>query len=340
MLGKISFRLKNVMAYMPFAYYYVGPIAFASYLMAGRTLFCRFSRWGLSYCIGFALYVLWLLLENGVVDGLYVVRFFWGFLLFYFVFKTGIQIQVNKLLVFLSALTIAEAVLVNTIISAEILPNYPSKINAAGHFSAVGEYQRPYSFGGSASVTGVTLAALLAVSTLGWKGKSLTIVAILACMSGSGFVALFIFFLAVAPRPVIFLLVPAFVGVIYSEEIPKISAGYLSLLVELKANQTVNELRADLFSLLMGVPLATRTASSYGGDFAALSFLVLNGLVGLGFLLIIIFSNVNKRNWLSILIMLIGTFHYGAMFYLPGQLLLGYFLNITSATGGLVSKKT
>lgn len=319
------------MAYMPFLYYYLGPAAFLSYLLAGRSLLARSSYWGWIFGVSFTAYVSWLLYANGMTGGLHVVRFFWGFLLFYLAFKSGVQIQVNRLLLFLAVLTLVEAALINTVIVAASLPNYPA-IEMTSHFVGLGEYQRPYSFGGSASVTSVILAALLAVSNLGWRGKSLVVAAILACMSGSGFLALAIYFLAIAPRALIVLLVPMLMVIIYSGEIYKLSDEYLTYLYEYKSNQAMTQIPMD--SLLMGVPLEKNAddsaALAIGGDFAFFSFFMLNGFIGLFFLLAVIFSKINKKNWLSILIMLSGTLHYGVIYFFPGQLVFGYLLNLKS----------
>lgn len=321
----MKLRLKNVMAYMPFAYYYIGPIAFITYLMAARSLLGRFSKGGLFFCLSFTLYVFWVLSENGIVNGLYVVRFFWGFLFFYLIFRSGVQIQIEKTLIFLSILTLLEAILVNTVISAQLLPNYPSVTGAEGHYAGADNYQRPYSFGGSASVTSVVLVSLLTLSELGWRGKSLAVAATMACMSGSGFVAFFIYSFAKVPAIIRFLLIPITLGVVYSELIDRLSANYISYLFELKMDQFMDQMPLDsVNSFLLGIPYE----SSMGGDFAGLSFLVHNGFVGLILLLTIIFLKINKKNWLPILIMFVATIHYGAIFFLPGQLMFGYLLNL------------
>ena len=213
-----------------------------------------------------------LLSTNGLADGMYVIRFCWGFLLFYLVFKSGIQIQVDKLLIFLSILTIIEAVLVNTVIPAELLPNYPIA-GTPGHYAEIGGYQRPYSFGASASVTSVILAALLTVSKFGWRGKSLVFVAILTCMSGSGFLALFIYFFARTARIGYLLLVPAIVGIIYyglALGLDHISLEYLSFLFDFKMGQIMDQISMN--SLFIGVPLR-EGVDGLGGDFAFLTFI-------------------------------------------------------------------
>ena len=324
-----SWSISGVMTYMPFFYYYIGPMAFLSYLMSGRSLLGRFSYWGWFFGLSFTAYALLLLSTNGLADGMYVIRFCWGFLLFYLVFKSGIQIQVDKLLIFLSILTIIEAVLVNTVIPAELLPNYPIA-GTPGHYAEIGGYQRPYSFGASASVTSVILAALLTVSKFGWRGKSLVFVAILTCMSGSGFLALFIYFFARTARIGYLLLVPAIVGIIYyglALGLDHISLEYLSFLFDFKMGQIMDQISMN--SLFIGVPLRGGV-DGLGGDFAFLTFIQFNGLVGVLLFLMFLVVNTNKKNRLPLLIMVTGSLHYGTIFFLPGQLMFGYFLNLKS----------
>ena len=63
-----------------------------------------------------------------------------------------------------------------------------------------------------------------------------------------------------------------------------------------------------------------------GGDFQLVSFLEVNGVVGLVVLLLAILLNVNKNNWLPVSILLLGILHYGVMFSFPGQFMFGFFL--------------
>ncbi|MBI4938466.1 MAG: hypothetical protein HY846_09700 [Nitrosomonadales bacterium] len=320
----MKFRLGNTAAYLPFSYYYLGPAAFMAYLLAGRSLLGRFSYRGIFLGLGLIAYLAMIVVANGAVDGLYILRFFWGFLLFYLAFRSGIRLQTGKLLLFLSALTLAEAALINTVISAELLPNYPSAETASGHFATGESYQRPYSFGGSASVTSVILVALLAISRIGWKGICCAVAAICACMSGSGFLALIIYLLAKARPALLLALVPVVAGVVASGEIQKISLEYIHYLLEFKSNQISAQLPAN--SLLTGIPLQD-SPNGMGGDFASLSFVKLNGLAGLVFFLSIVAINTNRANWLPLFILLAGSVHYGVIFFLPGQLIFGYFLS-------------
>lgn len=320
----MKFRLKNLIAYIPFAYYYVGPAAFVSYILAGKSLFSKYSHAGVLLTLALAGYFVFMLGANGAADGLYVIRFFWGFLIFYLIFRSGIHIRTDKLLIFLSALTLAEAVLINTVIPAESMPNFPTT-EMSSHFAEEGDYQRPYSFGGSASVTSVILVALLSISKIGRLGQFTTIAAIGSCMSGSGFVALFIYLFAKIRPFLLIMLLPLLVGVIYSGEFYKISADYIGYLFQFKVEQFATQIPTD--SILLGIPLEGEL-NRIGGDFALLSFITLNGLIGLFFLLLIVLLNLNKKNWLAALILLTGTIHYGVIFFLPGQLMFGYVLSL------------
>ncbi len=321
--SNMRWRIKNIISYLPFVYYYLGPAAFITYLLAGRSLVGRFSFLGIVFGISFSSYIILKLGQIGFYDGLYFIRLYWGFILFYLLFKSGIKINADKLLIILSLLTIAEAVLINTIISAQYLPNFPPA-EAASHFVSEG-YQRPYSFGGNASVTSVILMAFLAVSSLGWRGKTVVISAVSVCMSGSGFIAAIIYFLARSSRILYLFIIPIIILVIYFGDIYKISLGYISYLFDFKIEQIRNEISPDF--LLFGDALQAADGGA-GGDFAALIFLKYNGLAGLFLFFIFLALNINKLNWLPLLILIVGTFHYGVVFYYPGQLALGYFLNL------------
>lgn len=323
---KMISRLRNMMIYLPFVYYYIGSAGLAVYLLAGRIMFGRLSYLKIIYGLSFAMYSVYLLSVNGIGDGLIVLRFFWGFLLFYLIFASRVQIDVDKLLIVLSALTILEAVLVNTVISAEILPNYPVA-GAMGHFTEVnlGEYQRPYSFGGNPGVTSVVLVALLAVSKARFWGKALAVGAICACYSGSGFMVLFLYLILISGFFSFLVLVPTISWIVYSGILSHLSLTYVAWLIDFKMNQIASELPMD--SLLMGIPL-NLGVDGLGGDFAFLSFFNFSGLAGVFLLITAIITNLNKRNILPILIMAAGSVEYGAIFHLPGQLMLGYFLNL------------
>ena len=55
------------------------------------------------------------------------------------------------------------------------------------------------------------------------------------------------------------------------------------------------------------------------------------GIIGLGLFAIFMATRVNRRNLIPLFIILLATFHYPTAFFLPGQILLGYVLNVGRA---------
>ena len=119
---------------------------------------------------------------NGCV---YCLAFFLGVDVFFIFFSYGYWINLDLLLKILCILVIGEAILINTFIAPYELPNYPD--TSSNHFSPENMYQRPYSFGGSASVTSAILVTLMASLRLNFRSSLLPIAATLSCMSGTGF---------------------------------------------------------------------------------------------------------------------------------------------------------
>lgn len=68
------------------------------------------------------------------------------------------------------------------------------------------------------------------------------------------------------------------------------------------------------------------------GDTALVEFLLSFGLFGIIYFFLLVSHYFNKINWCPLLIGLIGAFHYGGIFSLPGQMLMAYVmvLNIKS----------
>ncbi|MGB5144048.1 MAG: hypothetical protein WBO22_11265 [Shewanella indica] len=89
------------------------------------------------------------------------IRFYFGFLVFYVVFKYSTFRFSDAHFRILCVLITLEAVLINTIIDPQIMPNFPDA-SAYSHFNPVG-YQRPYSFSGNASVTSLLMVVLFSL---------------------------------------------------------------------------------------------------------------------------------------------------------------------------------
>lgn len=324
-MSKNFLPLKFVL--LPMSYYYFGPIIFLTYLYSLKSIYLKFHTNILIICTLVLSVFLILLLKQGVSDGLIVFRFFWGWILFYLFFSGYYSFNQKKLLKILSLLVVLEALAINTVVPISMLPNYPDPELFHSHYAAPGHYQRPFSFGGSASVTSVLLVALLAHANLKFKETLLPASAILCCMSGSGFFTLLIY-LAYRNRHqylyLSFLII--FFFIFYAiQDVPwKFSLEYLNYLYELKLTQIRSVQFSDTTALIFGNNLAH--VSGMGGDFQFLSFINLNGFFGLCIFVFAVFMNLNKYNWLPIFLLLLGSLHYGVIFYFPGQFIFGYFL--------------
>ena len=314
--------------FLPLSYYYLGPALFITYAYALKSFF---SKWKVNVVLtifpvlGFFFIILF---KQDFLDGLYVLRFFWGWVFFYLFFSSGYRFDLLFLLRILSVLVVAEAVIINTAMSAADLPNYPDYELARSHFSSEGMYQRPYSFGGSASVTSAILVSIMAYLRLNLRESFLPITAIISCMSGTGFFLLFLLSIfRLSKKIIFFLLLPLASYVFFNGELVKFSIGYSTELFDLKLDQYLNSnIMKMTEDVLFGGGLVQ--VGSIGGDFQFLSFLDLNGIIGLFIVIITLVLNLNRLNWFPILIILLGTLHYGVLFYLPGQFFFGYFLSM------------
>lgn len=274
--------------------------------------------------------------QSSIYDTLFSFRYFLGFLIFYFYFKSGKGINVDKLLLILSCAVIVEAILINTIISPESLPNYPDFELAYTHrTNFFGFYQRPYSFGGSASVTSCLLVALLALrKNDDVKVLILSVFAVLISMAGSGYLCLLLFlyfrnkkwFFALLSIVLLFLIYSGYrIGL--DSDLVKISPAYFLSLAELKLQSIVSSHFFDnLFQMLFGMNVDFENGE-IGGDFAMFSLVYSQGIIITSLFLLLIAYRMNRNNYQALSIMMVATFHYGVMFFFPGQILLAYALS-------------
>ena len=174
------------------------------------------------------------------IETLALIRYYWGWILFYVFFSVGFRININLVLKVLSLAVLGEAILINTIFPASFWPNYPE---AASHIIAAGHYQRPYSFGGNASVTSVILLSLFVCSQLSRRASLLPIAAILSCMSGSGLFlfAGYLLYRCAKKDPLLSTLhLIVFLGILSSNTVRKFSFEYSDLIYNYKIYQIDN----------------------------------------------------------------------------------------------------
>jgi len=326
--------LSSIVGFFSIFYSYIGVLSFAVYPY--MLLKIRFVMPVFDWLVLISIVMLFSLSAyiSGFVEAAQVYRFHWGFLIFYFFFRTrGRGYDMRALLIILLLMTFIESMLVNSLIAPENLPNYPNDRELSwSHFSDI--WQRVYGVGGNPSVLSVLLVALLSITNPGTVIIMATSIIIILIGSGSGAVAFigyliykymsklrkspiiiatFIFLLA------LFYLLPD-IDVI-DKFFYKISYKYLGHLFELKQLQISDAVsNMDIFALLIG----TANIENMGGDFLWLSFFVCQGFAGSVLMLAFFLKRINSVNGFGIFIIFATTIHYFVLFSLPVQFLTGY----------------
>ncbi len=327
--------LLNPIGFLSIFYSYIGWPSLVVYLIAlmKTRLVLPVFDWMILICLG--LLFVYSVFYSGIVESLVVFRFHWGFLFFYLFFRNKTHLYgFRNLLVVLVLLTIIEGILVNSVISAVSLPNYPSA-DAFTHFSDV--WQRAYSFGGNASVTGVLLVSILSIIQPTLMIGFGVFVAMIFVGSGSGGFAYIAYiayrFVNSSLKRVLQLIVviifSAFLVYLLREFqlFSKLSFEYVSFLIELKQSQIDQHVsKMNNFELLMG----TSKSSNLGGDFLWLTFFVSQGALGVILMAFFALGRINRINAFGIFIIFIMTLHYFVLFSLPGQFIAGYLFAMKS----------
>lgn len=295
---------------------------------------------------------------------LYDVRLYWGWLIFWAYFKTYTLDSsfLKKAVVFLSCAVFIEVLLINTVIPPEVLPNFPSdKALAWSHFAPEGDYKKPYSFGGSATVGSAVLVVLMAVAEVTGYRLLLGILAVIAFSSGTGYVVLILFlafrflrwdFIFRNPRIFVLLLLVAFAlfnlpgHILDQSGLVKITPAYLEMTFFYKldqfllldsTNQVITNFGIDQtkpyadFGFNVGTffgDYINADTNLRGGDFGWLTFFQFNGIVGSLILLLFVLANLNRRNWLPLFLLFVSTMEYSTLFFFPGQLLFAMSLGL------------
>lgn len=282
-------------------------------------------------------------------------RYYFGFYIFYLFFNNiKTLLKLDKLLWIICGAVVLEAFLINTILPIQYLPNYPK--DGLGDFMAetkiLGFYQRPYSIGTSSTITS-TLVMVLIFYVFGFSNdKSIdrsrklllfSIFTVIILGSGTGY-SLLLFFLVYKIGPfknkvsalisfgavllIYYLIFIADIGSL--DGLDKISAFYFEFLYDFKANQiedVMYALRSIPNQLIIGRAIDDANDLVIWSDFAWLNLFESTGYIGFFTVIFVFIFKTNRYNYIPILVFLIGAIHYGAIFSLPGQLLVGYFMS-------------
>lgn len=294
-----------------------------------------------------------------------LVRYYFGIIILYLFIKVyEIKLDAEMLISILFWVVLFEAFIINTFINPfQYLPNYPRSVfdlDIAGHYTKfMGFYQRPYSIGMNASTASTITCALLMyrateihIGTI--KGNKRVelygLATVLLFASGVG-LSLYFFYvlyrtkLITVKRALILIgvLVILFtgydkiIGFFAADSIfQKVSAAYMGYLVDFKIEQVddvLTILKDPKNSLWIGQAFAEKAEIIIQSDFAWNDFIQCFGILGPVLYLTFISNKINSFNVAPILLLLIGAFHYGGVFTLPGQIVFGFILiNLSKKT--------
>ena len=171
--------------------------------------------------------------------------------------------------------------------------------------------------------------------------KLITFIAFVLSVSTAAYILYFLYF---AIRKLSLFILPVIISlgyiILYSlnDIYYRLSLDYLIFLfTEFKYAQIEKSwelLNFDYTTFYLGnlnVKTESLEVSGFGlhfGDFLMLDYFTLFGWIGLLFFFVFYFSKFNSSNWLPLLLILIGTFHYHVIFSFPGQIITGYFLSL------------
>ncbi|MDP2751765.1 MAG: hypothetical protein Q8O31_04065, partial [Rhodocyclaceae bacterium] len=306
-------------------------------ILFGKRIRISNSDWLLLFGLVFLLFSQSFIKDIGII--IIDFRFYFGWVVFYFLFKVLVvrEDALSKVLVPLCIMTLVEAALINTVIHASVLPNFPHIDAPVSDFVSAGNYQRPYSFGASATVGSSLLVVLLAITKIqGWRFL-LVVTTVFVFLSGTGLAILFLFLLvmhrkfAIQMSLLIFLSVLLF-GSIFHDEVQsvinayndRIGFDYIDFLIDFKLSQI-----QEHFAGMEWYMFITGGLGEYrGGDFGFLAFFLANGIIGFLLILLVILSNINRNNAFPLILLVLSSFHYPVMFFLPGQMIFGLLLSM------------
>ena len=278
--------------------------------------------------------------------------YFYGFCFFLIsgpVLKTQYEQKLFICAFFLAGLTILDALLINILGYQSWMTNYPDLDVLNGHrTSYFGSFQRAYSFGTNASITSVCLVSIFFAVLSNFKRGFVKIVVLFSILSavavsfsatGIGTLIFGFFYLVrISKKLIVFLLALSVMSLsdnLWSSNLDlsyRLSTSYFSFLVSLKLSQ-LNVILVRFFDdpmeVFFGRKYTDITNLPFGDDFGWMSLLQTYGIIGLGVMACTVgyfISRAEKSNRLPAIVLCIGTFHYGALFSLAGQMLFSLYV--------------
>tara|TARA_R110002050_G_scaffold237905_1_gene374010 strand:+ start:21456 stop:22568 length:1113 start_codon:yes stop_codon:yes gene_type:complete len=315
-------------------------------LFRGKRLSITLADTIFLYCI--ALLFVLKLFHVGFGTNLLMLKFYWGFIVFYYYFKLS-NYKFDLLLFFWLTviITLLDFALINTIVPLEMMKNIPS--THAGIISLESKFlfiNRSYGLASMPTASATILVALLAGLYIQQRDDFrnyhilITILPLICLGSGTGFL-LFLFFVFVRFKlfkglkfnigVLFFLLFSYFVtkqSINTDSVFRRLSVDYFDRLIQLKSEQITDVLILldhSLFETLFGLNYTSSMNVRIMSDFGWIDLLECYGIFGVfSFILFLVLKR--KLAYLPILIFVIGYFHYPALGTIPGQILFASLL--------------
>lgn len=336
-----------------FLYYYLGgarAVVLSAYIVAIFFVFnaprlAKPDIWILSLTAFSVAYHL--LMGANVTVLLFMLRLNFGFLVFYYFFRSIERPRIESLTIVLSLATVFEYLLIRMFpFLVEILPNYMDRTFVPENTYAI--TGGVHGFGANRTVTSVILLSLFVyLENVNAKRRFryLPLIASLLCFSGTGATLTATYFTWKYRKKWVLGPIMALIAVILTNtgefRWEKFTVDYFYFLYDLKYEQILSASRilgGNISNYLFGAGGFSFTSFSnevigYGasfGDFMMLDFFVKFGILGVIILGGVFLASANRLTFFPILILFVGTFHYHVIFSTSGQLVLGYLLAVGS----------
>lgn len=365
-LNKIAKQSVYIMYFIP----YLGIVYPGYYLMILLLFFSKlyntkYNKYDLIFIILFSFVSFLKIFHTGFTSADAILRFYYGVVLTYLYFvEFNLKIDINKILTVLTIFIIIEIILINTIINPfQYLLNYPRSVfemDLLGHdVRFMGFYRRPYSIGGNASTSSTIYCAILLLRKYyikkynmknSIKKEIIYGFIVIAFASGVGFI-MYIYYLIYSKELLkiknfiklfILLFITTMISTYLFDFLPsdnifrKISAIYIKFLIDFKIGQIQNVidiLYLDENSIYWGQVFESKSQIVILSDFAWKDMVQCLGVLGLLLFVLFLISSISIISLPLVFIFIIGAFHYGGGFTLPGQLVMAQMLYI-----GLIDK--
>ncbi|MDB9916162.1 hypothetical protein OAD22_00095 [Pseudomonadales bacterium] len=322
------------------AYFGLNALAYPLIILVALVLKKPTYKIPLSGLIFFGLAILIYTFKSFEPNAIVLIRYlqvYFGFIIFYIVFSQWVgKIDIDKLSVILCTFVFFDALLINILPEGIYLPNYPNFDGPMldGHSTNYfGFYQRPNGFCANASMTSTVLAAIYTITKTRMV-KILLSFSVLILASTTGLALLIVAALLTSQHKVTSALVlGCLIGSVYllslvTDEyfIARLSPWYFLMIFEYTFEQYADQLRPVAYSALLGSNYLLDGMPMYNTDNGYAPFYYTNGIILTLAYLSVMFWKRAQQQRIPLLILLLGAFHYPAVFTVPGQIFFALLL--------------